>query len=133
MPPGERRAPVERHRVLPDRHLIAWLPGVLWMGGLAWASLAPPPPVPSGSDLWLHAVAYGILTLLLRYASASRGVVRSALLAAGVATAYGILLEGAQAALPYRTAEARDLLANAAGVAAAVLIPLRRRSGADPP
>ncbi len=113
--------------------LIVWIPAVVWMAGMAWASLAPPPPVPSGSDLWLHAAAYGILTVLLRYATATGGTARSALVAAGAATAYGLLLEGAQAALPYRTAEVRDLLANAIGVAAALVIPLRRRSGVDAP
>lgn len=97
------------------------------MAGMAWASLTPPPPVPSGTDLWLHALAYGILTLLLRFATASRGSTQSGLLAAGAAMAYGLFLEGAQAALPYRTAEVRDLLANAIGVAAAVLIPIHRR------
>ncbi|MGH2374215.1 MAG: VanZ family protein [bacterium] len=114
-------------RVRSHRSLIVWIPAVLWMAGMAWASLAPPPPVPSGTDLWLHAFAYGILTVLLRYATAPRGTAQGALLAAGAAIAYGVFLEGAQAALPYRTAEARDLLANAIGVAAAVLIPIRRR------
>lgn len=96
---------------------------------MTWGSLAPAPPVPSGTDLWLHVAAYGILALLLRYAAAPLGPLRSALLAAGLAMAYGLLLEGAQAMLTYRTAEVRDLLANAVGVAAAVLIPLRRRLG----
>lgn len=114
-------------RVRSHRSLIVWVPAVLWMAAMAWASLAPPPPVPSGTDLWLHALAYGILTVLLRYATAPRGIAQSVLLAAGAAIIYGVFLEGAQAVLPYRTAEARDLLANAIGVAAAVLIPIRRR------
>ncbi|MGQ0548554.1 MAG: VanZ family protein [Armatimonadota bacterium] len=112
---------------------IAWIAAVLWMVAMALASLSPPPAVPSGADLWLHAAAYGILTVLLRYATAPRGTARGALLAAGAAIAYGVLLEGAQAALPYRTAEARDLLANAIGVAVAVVIPMRRRKGVDAP
>lgn len=116
-----------------NRSLIAWIAAVVWMAGLAWASLSPPPPVPTGSDLWLHAAAYGILTLLLRGAVADRGKILRTLAAAAVAFAYGAFVEGAQAALPYRTAEARDLLANATGVALAVLIPIYRRSGATTP
>ncbi|HET8679280.1 MAG TPA: VanZ family protein [bacterium] len=114
-------------RVRSHRNLIAWIPAAVWMAGMAWVSLLPGPPLTPGTDLWLHALAYGILTVLLRFATASRGTVQSALLAAGAAIAYGMFLEGVQAVLPYRTAEARDLLANAIGVAAAVLIPIRRR------
>jgi hypothetical protein len=111
-----------------DRSLTTWVPVVLWMAGMAWASVTPPVAVPSGTDLWLHGIAYGILTLLLRRALALRGGVRRALAAAAVACAYGALLEGVQAALPYRTAEVRDLLANAIGAGVGVLISLTLRS-----
>ena len=115
--------------VVVNPNLLAWGPVVLWMAGLAWASLSPPPPVPDGAGLWLHVVAYGILTLLLRRATADRGITVRTLAAAATACAYGAVLEGLQAALPYRTAEASDLLANAIGVAAAAFIPIYRRTG----
>ncbi len=69
---------------------------------------------------------------LLRRAFLHSGFSRSPLLPAVIAWGYGLLMEGLQAALPYRTAEARDLLSNAIGVAVAtavtVSIPLLRRS-----
>ncbi len=104
------------------------------MAGTAWASLSSHVSAPRGTDFWVHALAYGMFTYLLRHVFPSGGISRRVLVPAVIAFGYGVLMEGAQSALPYRTAELRDVLANATGVAVAsaavILAPRLRRSRA---
>jgi VanZ family protein len=92
------------------------------MAGTAWASLSPGVASPPGTDVWLHGFAYGLFTLLLYSALRRRHSPAHPLLAGVLAWGYGLILEGAQALTPYRAAEARDLIANAIGCAAAVVL-----------
>lgn len=94
------------------------------MAGTALASLAPGPGLDGRADLWLHGGAYLILAWLLRRALAQDARARGRVLPLAIAWGYGLLLEGLQALLPYRAAEVRDLLANAAGVSIAAVLPV---------
>ena len=85
----------------------------VWMGVMLVGSLLPPGAGGRGGDIW-HLLGFGILTVLL---TAWMPVGTSA----GVAWAYGIMLEGFQLLTRYRDAEVRDLLMNAAGVAVGLL------------
>jgi VanZ family protein len=79
----------------------------------------------------LHAFAYAVLALLL-FAALRRGrTARGALVSAVAAWGYGLVIEGVQAALPYRTAEARDLIANAVGAVAPAAVSLLSRMGKE--
>jgi len=98
------------------------------MAGTAWVSLSPGISSPPGTDVWIHALAYGAFTLLLHWALPRHGRSRNLVLPASIAWGYGALMEGAQALVPYRAAEARDLVANAAGVAVAIVIAAVARS-----
>ncbi len=68
-------------------------------------------------DKYLHAAAYAGLALLTAYATANwRDRPSRRALAVVVATvAYGVLIEFAQLAVPYRQFSPADMLANAAG------------------
>ena len=104
----------------------------LWVWGPAWAAMAlifaasGVSSVPSAAravdDGLLHGAGYGVLAaLLLRALAAARwdGVtVRTALLAAALATLYGATDELHQWFVPGRSAEWSDLAADAAGAAA---------------
>lgn len=85
----------------------------VWMVIVLVGSLLPPGVGGRGGDIW-HLLGFGVLTLLLT-------VWMPVGMSAGVAWAYGVLLEGMQWLTRYRDAEARDLLVNAAGVAVGLL------------
>lgn len=104
-----------------------WLPVVLYMAGIFFASSIPDPPVPSDvSDVSLHEAAYFGLTLLLIRALARgewRGVTLTTLMLAwAVAVAYGASDEFHQSFVPNRHAELRDLGSDALGAVAAVVV-----------
>jgi VanZ family protein len=96
----------------------------LWRA-LAWtyvvvllaATLLPPPPmlghVPSGDKIG-HVVGFALLQWSFSQIYAGR---RDRLRCAAGGFALGILIELLQAAVPYRTAEAADLVADAIGIA----------------
>jgi glycopeptide antibiotics resistance protein len=67
-----------------------------------------------GFTVYLHVVAYAVLTAAIGYAtrSADRGTL---LVAVTVATAYGAGIELLQGTIPYRTMAAADVLINAIG------------------
>jgi len=108
--------------VLSGGRRAVWILVACWMAGTAWASLSPGVASPPGTDVWIHALAYGALTLLLHWAFRGRGFSRTPVAAGAIAWGYGVLMEGAQALVPYRAAEVRDLIANAAGVIVAMVI-----------
>ncbi len=95
------------------------------MAGVAALSLAPGVALGAGTDAWWHGAAYLVLAWLLRCAMAREGESSGWVLPLAAAWCFGLVLEGLQAALPYRTAEARDLLANAVGAGIAMLLPVR--------
>jgi len=108
--------------VLSGGRGAVWVLVVFWMAGTAWASLSQGISSPPGTDVWIHALAYGALTLLLHWGFRQRGSSRNPVPAAAVAWGYGVLMEGAQALVPHRAAEVRDLIANTAGVVVAMAI-----------
>jgi VanZ family protein len=111
-----------------------WAPVLAYVTAIFVASsMALPPGLPAAvSDKALHAMAYAVLALLLiRALSGGRwaGVTgRVALASALLATAYGLTDEVHQAFVPGRSADVRDLVADAAGaiVAAAACLAVAR-------
>jgi hypothetical protein len=107
------------------RPLAAWLPVVLWAGVLFALSSIPGTRLPAidlpQSDKIVHALLYGVLGgLLCRALDRSRasGKARSRLLLAIlIATAYGITDELHQLWTPQRSADWRDVVADAGGAA----------------
>jgi VanZ family protein len=84
------------------------------MAGVLVVSLLPPSLGGRGGALW-HLAGYGVLAVLL---AAWQSWGRAALIAWG----YGALLEALQGLTSYRTAEAADLLVNAAAVVVALVV-----------
>jgi VanZ family protein len=104
-----------------------WAPVVLYMAGIFFVSSLSEPPMPSNvSDVSLHSASYfGLTLLLIRALSGNQwGGVSLATLAAawGIAAAYGVTDEWHQSFVPSRYAEWRDVVANAIGAFAAVVI-----------
>lgn len=97
---------------------------VVWMLVVAVASLSSGSGEVLGDGPGLHALAYMVLAWLLRHLTAGRSKPWRILAPLGIALGFGALMELVQMALPYRTAELRDLLANGVGAAVALLLPL---------
>ena len=96
------------------------------MAVIAIGSLSPGVGVRAGPDALLHGWAYLVLAWLLRRSLATGwpgGMAAAAV--AVVAWGYGLIIEGLQGLLPHRTAEVRDLYANALGVGIGLVLPLR--------
>jgi VanZ family protein len=117
-----------------------WLPVIVYAAAIFAASSISQPPMPGGvSDSALHGWAYaGLAAVVLRALAGGHweGVTVSRSAAAALlATAYGLSDEFHQRFVPGRFFDLRDLLADAAGAAAAtaliyagrVLRPLVRR------
>src|SRR4030042_3325788 len=105
-----------------------WLLFFTWGSPIAWLSLTPTPPVIKnlllGSDKFQHLAAYGMLTLLggRAFGGIIDGRIRSWLIAAVVAAAFGILMEIAQLIFARnRIAAIGDVLAGVTGAAAGYL------------
>ena len=102
------------------RRLRPWWPAVAWAGVIFAASSAPGAAVPGqGWDKAGHLTAYAVLGILV-----ARGVAgghvggltpSKVLVAALLATLYGVSDEWHQAFVPTRTPEALDIVADAAG------------------
>jgi VanZ family protein len=109
------------------RVLWLWAPVAVYMAAIFGASsISEPPGVPGGpSDKILHAAVYAVLGALLVRALAGgltgRVTARTALLAAFIASGYGITDEVHQYFVPLRNMDAVDVLADAAGAGAAAL------------
>jgi VanZ family protein len=105
------------------RSLGLWLPVIAYMAILFQLSSHPALPGSTLTPDWVqHAVAYaGLAAVTLRATSGGRwaGVTAASLAAAWlIATIYGASDELHQAFVPSRTADLRDLAADAAGAAA---------------
>jgi VanZ family protein len=111
------------------RVLWLWAPPAACAAAILWGSLRPkpavPPPVIPHLDKLIHAVAYGLLALLLARAlrqSWRAALAELAFVAAVWAVAYGTAVELLQMTRPERTPSMGDILANAVGAALAVLL-----------
>lgn len=98
--------------------VLSWLIMVLI---LSIYPIKTPAPLPSNSDLLMHAALYAI-TCLLFHTSLRHRYKRMAIpLSVLLATGYGLLMEVAQQFTAYRTFSWLDVLANLAGASAAAL------------
>jgi VanZ family protein len=102
---------------------------VFWGGTID----VPPPPFDAPGVPWDklgHVVAFALMQLVwwraVRYELASLGPRKQSFLAALIAALLGGVLELYQAALPHRSAELLDLLADVVGATLAALLVLRR-------
>lgn len=116
-----------------NRHTPRWLPTVLITAAILYLTLAPHPidtndmPLFEGADKLVHAIMFGAFAVVLLYdwnrhrASAPR---TSLVLASGaLAIVFGAAIEWMQAHLTTaRSGDAWDLLADAVGVVAALVI-----------
>lgn len=103
------------------RGLGRWGPVVAWMAVIFFASARPiPGPAQELPDWTSHVAAYAVLgALMSRAVAGGRPLVsaREALLAAALATAYGITDEVHQAFVPERHPDVRDAAFDLAGSA----------------
>jgi VanZ family protein len=90
------------------------------MAAIFYSSSLTEPPVPSGQDKPLHAIAYlGLAVVVARAVSGGlppRFTVRTALLVVAIAFGYGVTDEVHQMFVAGRTSDPRDLVADAVGV-----------------
>jgi hypothetical protein len=118
---------------------VRWGPLLLWMALIFWLSAQPVVPHPGRAvglsdhlvDYVAHAALFCALALWAWWALGGRGLAagRRIGMAAGLALLYALSDEAHQALVPGRFATLPDLLADAAGIAAAALAlwPLARR------
>ena len=113
---------------------------VVWMATIYYLSSHAMPEIELGfsaQDKLVHVLGYGLLGTLLLGAMPWRGggyTARQILLAAGLATLYGLLDEWHQAFVPGRNSDALDVLADAVGalLGSTTLWALTRRLAAPP-
>ena len=125
------------------RAVRAWWPALAWMLLIYGASsVERPPPLPGGlSDGAAHAGIYAVLSMLVLrgFVLSGRGrlTVAAAAAAAAVTIGYGLTDEWHQSFVQGRTADARDLAADAVGAVAGIgtawacVIVLRSRTTSD--
>jgi VanZ family protein len=108
------------------RYLWLWAPVAIYMAAIFFASADPSPPLPiSVSDKLLHMLAYAGLALLV-FRAATRGIParvtwRSAAVTLLITIGYGLSDEVHQMSVPNRSADVKDLYADAAGAAIALI------------
>lgn len=102
--------------------LRLWAPVVLYMAAIFYVSSLPQPPMPPGPDKPWHTLAYFGFALVTVRASAGglprRIDARTAGLAIVLAVTYAVTDEIHQWFVPGRSADVRDLIADAIGVLA---------------
>ncbi len=100
--------------------LSLWAPLVLYMAGIFYASSLSQPPLPPGGDKPWHLLAYvGLAVLVVRAMAAGlprRIAPATAAWSIAIGIAYAMSDEFHQAFVPGRTADVRDLVADALGV-----------------
>jgi VanZ family protein len=98
---------------------VAWLPVVLWAALIFVLSSIPGTSLPTvevpQADKMVHTLIYGILGALVLRGLRQAPNVRTVLLAAALATLYGISDEIHQLWTPHRSADWRDVVADAVG------------------
>jgi hypothetical protein len=85
-----------------------------WMAVILAGSVLPPSVGAPGGPAW-HLIGYGVLGGIL-------GLTFGPLSALGLGFGYGVVIEGIQGLLPYRKAELGDLIVNAVGLAAGLIL-----------
>jgi VanZ family protein len=118
------------------------LPALLWTLALFIGGGGPPPPQGADGlmgipyDKLMHVVAFGFLQWLvfraLRYELPKAPRLKLALAATALAAAIGVFLEVYQMALPDRSADAGDALADAIGAVIGIVSNVRWRRGRTP-
>lgn len=103
-----------------NRTFLLWLPVVVYMAAIFYASSIPDPPVPTGvPDVDLHGLAYfGLMFVVTRAVSGggwARVTATALVIAWCITVAYGATDEWHQMYVPNRHAELRDLFADAIG------------------
>jgi VanZ family protein len=121
------------HLIASLLHETRWRPR--WAALLAllllvvsWFAFRPAPPELdeiAGLDKLKHLAAFGTLALVAMLAQPAGR--RALALSAGGLLFYGLFIEFVQAFLPTRSAEAADLLADAAGIALGLVLTLALR------
>jgi VanZ family protein len=94
----------------------------LWVAAIAWGSVSPGGRAHAIPDSLVHAGAYLVLVWLLRRALAASDQNHGLVLPAALAFGFGLLMEGIQASLLYRSAEFHDVVANAVGIVAGLMV-----------
>ena len=109
------------------RDLLA--PAVVAAGIMVAATIPAPVPsgTPQGAGYLAHAGMYGALAATLLWTWRRRGWPNPRTNAFVIAVAYGVLHEAVQAVIPWRSAAAADVIADAAGAAAVILGDSARR------
>jgi VanZ family protein len=103
---------------------------VAWMAVIAWGSLSPAHGPSFASPSLLHGIAYMILAWLTRIAFPQRRQVGMVVIA-GLAVAYGVLMEMLQTLVPSRAAEIWDVLVDVIGILVGMSLPLPTKSKAE--
>jgi VanZ family protein len=109
------------------RKFSLWAPVVLYMGLIFYASAQPEVPLPPGlTDKPTHSLAYtGLGVLVVRALAGGLGAridVATALLGIVLTTAYGMTDEFHQMFVPGRSAEVKDLFADAIGAVLGAIV-----------
>ena len=110
--------------------LLAWVPAIAWAAAIYFLSSRPrlPGPALPGFDKVAHFAAYALLAWLLIFATERSRLPLA--LAVVLALLYGATDEIHQMFVPGRSPDVLDWFADAAGVAAATLVYVRRRAAA---
>ena len=108
------------------RGVLLWAPVVAYMAAIFYLSAQSSPPTPGGvPDKLAHAIEYfGLGVVVFRAVAGGLGARVTAARAMAtmiIAVAYGVSDEVHQIFVPERTADARDLLADAAGASVALI------------
>jgi VanZ family protein len=109
------------------RRLVLWGPVFAYMAAIFYLSAQSSPPVPGGVPDWvLHAIEYcGLGIVVFRAVATGLGTAVTAgraQLTLLIALAYAVSDELHQMFVPYRTADVRDVLADAAGASIALIV-----------
>ena len=109
------------------RRFFLWGPVVAYMAGIFFLSAQSSPPVPGGVPDWiLHGIEYcGLGMVVFRAVANGLGAAVTAArvqLTLLIALAYAVSDEVHQMVVPYRTADVRDVLADAAGASIALIV-----------
>lgn len=110
--------------------LRAWIPAAVWAGVIFYLSSRPRLPGPElpGIDKAAHFAAYALLAWLLIFATERSRLPLA--VAVVLALVYGVTDEIHQMYVPGRSPDVLDWFADAAGVAAATFVHVRRRAAA---
>lgn len=107
--------------------MLLWAPVVAYMAAIFYLSAQSSPPTPGGvPDKLAHAIQYfGLAVVVFRAVAGGLGAQVTAVRAMAtmiIAVAYAVSDEAHQLFVPNRTADAGDVLADAAGASVALIV-----------